>query len=73
MLKFKYFFNCNPSTHGYGTPEGEDMDNWLKDHQDITIINTAMSGGGLSVFYEEYEITTKDIERIKECIKALKI
>ena len=73
MLKFKYFYNCYGSIEGIET----EVNAWLKDNQNITGINLAMSDNydilKLGVIYEQVDITDKDIERTKKVIEALKI
>ena len=73
MLKFKYFHNCYGSIEGIET----EVNAWLKDNQNITVINLAMSDKydilKLGVIYEQVDITDKDIERTKKVIEALKI
>ena len=72
MLKFRYFHNCYGSIEGIET----EVNAWLKDNQNITVINLAMSDNDilkLGVIYEQVDITDKDIERTKKVIEALKI
>ena len=50
MIKFKYFFDDT-----LGTPNENEVNKWLCENQNITIINTAINNGCLAIFYKENE------------------
>ena len=48
MIKFKYFFDST-----LGTPNENEVNKWLRENQNITIINTTINNGCLAIFYKE--------------------
>jgi hypothetical protein len=58
MIKFKYFFDS-----ASGTLNENEVNIWLQENNNITIINISINNGCLGVFYQE-NLTKEEREKL---------